>query len=101
MRLSDFLVALPLALAAPGADTRRSEPAPLLVPRGNHELLPGQYIVKCKDNSAVSALDNMLASVGGKLEQRYENVFRGFAAHLDDDELNAIRSHPDVRPPPP
>ncbi|UNI22221.1 Cuticle-degrading protease [Purpureocillium takamizusanense] len=94
MRLSLLLSILPMALAAPA--TKRSEPAPLLVPRGSHELIADKYIVKFKQGSALSALDDALSSFGGKADHKYDNVFKGFALHLDEAKLKTIRDHPDV-----
>ncbi|KAJ6442447.1 alkaline serine protease P32 [Purpureocillium lavendulum] len=94
MRLSLLLTVLPMVLAAP--TTKRSEPAPLLVPRGNHQLLADKYIVKFKQGSALSVLEDALSSFGGKADHVYDNVFKGFALHLDEAMLKTLRDHPDV-----
>ncbi|POR34321.1 Cuticle-degrading protease [Tolypocladium paradoxum] len=80
MRLS-ILAILPMVLAAPTA--KRDEPAPLLVPRGNHALIADKYIVKFKEGSAVSILNDALGSLGGNADHVYDGVFKGFAGHLD------------------
>lgn len=95
MRLSLLLSILPMVLAAPA--TKRSEPAPLLVPRGNHQLIADKYIVKFKQGSALSVLEDALSSFGGKPDHMYDSVFKGFALHLNERMLKTLRDHPDVR----
>ncbi|GJN72374.1 subtilisin-like serine protease [Purpureocillium lilacinum] len=94
MRLSLLLSILPMVLAAPA--TKRSEPAPLLVPRGNHQLIADKYIVKFKQGSALSVLEDALSSFGGKPDHMYDSVFKGFALHLNERMLKTLRDHPDV-----
>ena len=60
MHVSVLLSLLPAVLAAPRA--KRSEPAPLIVPRGDPaDLIPGQYIVKLKDDSSFSVMDEAMS----------------------------------------
>ena len=95
MRLSILLGLLPMVLAAPA---KRSEPAPLLTPRSEAEsLIADKYIVKFKDASALSALENALSILPeDDVEHVFKNTFRGFSGHLDEETLNVLRDHPDV-----
>lgn len=97
MRLSVLLALLPLALGAPVADAveERSEPAPLLEARG--ALVADKYIVKLKEGSSLAALDTTMRKLTGEADHVYKNVFKGFAASLDEKMLQILRSHPDVR----
>ena len=88
-----LLQLLPLAFAAPSA---RSEPAPLLVPRG--ELVPNKYIVKFKDNADIDSPHAMLQTMGVKADTVYKHVFNGFAASLNADALKQLRNNPSVCP---
>lgn len=94
MRLSILLSILPMVLAAPAA--KRDEPAPLLVPRGNHELIADKYIVKFKEGSALSVLEDTMSSLTGNADHVYDVVFKGFAGHLDKVMLDVLRGHPDA-----
>ncbi|PNY25242.1 Serine protease prots [Tolypocladium capitatum] len=94
MRLSILLSILPMVLAAPAA--KRAEPAPLLVPRGNANLIADKYIVKFKDSSALSVLDHTLGRIRDNADHVYNAVFKGFAGHLDEAMLNVLRGHPDA-----
>lgn len=93
MRLDILLALLPLALGAPAS--KRSEPAPLLTPRSD-DLVAGSYIVKFKDASALSALDDAVSLLSEAPEFVYKNTFSGFATTLSEEELNTLRDHPDV-----
>lgn len=93
MRLSVLLAVLPFALGAPAVE-QRSEPAPLLEARG--ELVANKYIVKLKEGSALSNLENTMSKLTGGPDAVFKNVFKGFAATLDAKMLDLLRSHPDV-----
>lgn len=96
MRLSALLAVLPLVAAAPA---KRAEPAPLLVPRGDAQLIADKYIVKFRDGSALSTLEDALKALTGEADHVYSNVFSGFSATLDKAALDTLRDHPDVRRP--
>lgn len=94
MRLNVLLALLPVVLGAPA---KRSEPAPLLTPRGDADsLIAGKYIVKFRDVSALSVVDDALSVLDEAPEHVFKSLFRGFAATLDDATLQALRDHPDV-----
>ncbi|KHN96150.1 subtilisin-like protease PR1G [Metarhizium album ARSEF 1941] len=95
LQLSSLLSMLPLVLAIPTA--KRSEPAPLLVPRGEaFTLIPDEYIVKLKKGSASAALEDAIKIIPGDANHVFESIFRGFTGKLDSSTLEALRSHPDV-----
>lgn len=80
-----------MALAAPSL-TRRAEPAALLTPRVSAQAIPGKYIVKMAKNAEVS-----IAATTYKAVHTYKShSFKGFAAHLDDEQLEAVRNNPNV-----
>lgn len=94
MRLSVLLAILPAVLAAPA---KRSEPAPLLVPRGDDTtLIADKYIVKFKENSSLSILESAMSVLSDAPDHVYENTFQGFSSTLDAETLDALRDHPDV-----
>ncbi|KAL6872054.1 serine protease [Trichoderma novae-zelandiae] len=95
MRLSVLLSVLPLVLAAPATE-KRAEPAPLLVPTSKHGLVADKYIVKFKDGSSLQAVDEAVSSLVSSADHVYQHVFRGFAATLDRETLEALRNHPEV-----
>lgn len=84
-----------MALAAP-ATRKRSEPAPLIIPR-DAKIIPEKYIVKFKSGSGLSILDEALGKLTGDADHVYHDVFKGFATTLDESMLNTLRDHPDVR----
>lgn len=85
------------ALAAPGTVIKRTEPAPLLIPRGSIKaLIPNQYIVKLNDGMSISALDDTIGILSEGAEHVYNDAFKGFAGKLDKDTLDALRHHPDA-----
>jgi len=95
MHTLSILSLLPLALAAPTV-MRRAEPAPLIQARGAN-LIPGKYVVKMRDGASFASLNDAINSVPGDPEHVYRSGdFHGFAQALDDAELKAVRSHPDV-----
>ncbi|KAL6800757.1 subtilisin-like protein [Trichoderma sp. SZMC 28013] len=95
MRLSVLLSLLPMVLAAPATE-KRSEPAPLLIPTTKHGLVADQYIVKFKEGSSLQAVDEALTKIASNAHHVYQHVFKGFAATLDQETLEVLRSHPDV-----
>lgn len=96
MRLSVLLSLLPLALAGPTG--KRSEPAPMLTPRGEpEELISDKYIVKFKQGSPLSLLEDAFKMLdGGKPEKVFEGMFTGFSGEFSKLTLEALRNHPDV-----
>jgi hypothetical protein len=90
MHVSLLLSLLPAVLAAPKA--KRSEPAPLIVPRGDPaDLIPGQYIVKLRDDSPFSVLDDAMRLFPNDADQIYNGTFNGFAAKLSESDVEALR----------
>lgn len=96
MRLSALLSLLPLALAGPAG--KRAEPAPVLTPRAEPEhLISDKYIVKFKEGSALSLLEDAFKILdGGKPEKVFEGMFTGFSGTMSKLTLEALRHHPDV-----
>ena len=93
MHVLSILSLASLALAAPSL-TMRAEPAPLLVPResSNTMVLPDKYIVKMKERAEVSK-----ASAMYKAAHTYKSGgFKGFAATLSKEQLEAVRNDPNV-----
>lgn len=95
MRLSVLLAILPVVLGAPAVN-KRDEPAPLHVPRDVDALIADKYIVKFKDFSALSALEDGLKILSEDPEHVFKASFRGFSGTLDKKQLEALRDHPDV-----
>lgn len=87
-----FLNLLPLAIATPAA--KRSELAPLLVPRDGN-IIADKYIVKYKENFPSSS-DHVLKAHSAEAERVYSHVFKGFAGPLDQTALDQLRNHPGV-----
>lgn len=79
---------LPLALAAPVIQPRAAQ------------LIPGNYIVKLKDGASESALQNTLKQLkSGRTKHVYRaGHFKGFAAPLTPQVLNAVSKLPEVCP---
>lgn len=97
MKLSTLLAVLPLAAASP--IEQRSEPAPLLVPRGAtaESLIPDNYIVKFKEGSALSILEDAMKLLpAGHGVEKIQSIFKGFSGKLNAATLKLIRNHPDV-----
>ncbi|KAM3460546.1 hypothetical protein MY5147_002922 [Beauveria neobassiana] len=99
MRLSRLLSLVPLADAVPRA--KRSEPAPLLIPRSvsAEDLVANQYIVKFKESSALAAVEEAIKSLSlpNGAGEVFREVFTGFAGHFDAATLDLIRGHPEVQ----
>lgn len=94
MRLNVLLSILPLVLAAP-PQAKRSESAPLHAPETS-DLIAGKYIVKFKDASSLSSLDDAMNLLSEAPEHVYTEAFNGFSGSLDEATLEALRQHPDV-----
>ncbi|KAF4595781.1 subtilisin-like protease Pr1A [Ophiocordyceps camponoti-floridani] len=94
MHLCLVLPLLPAALAA-AIVHKRAEPAPLLTPR-NAEVIPEKYIVKFKESSEMSVLDEAINSLTSDADHLYHHTFKGFAISLKDDALEKLRDHPEV-----
>lgn len=95
MRVEALLALLPVVLAVPSV--KRDEPAPLIIPRDAEALVADHYIVKLKDSSEASALDDSLSLLAKDADHVYTEAFRGFAATLDKKTLELLRDQPDVR----
>jgi hypothetical protein len=65
--------------------------AAVLTPTGSR-VIPGRYIVKMRSESEVSAG----ASEYDTIRTYNSRGFKGFAAALNDDDLEAVRRNPDV-----
>ena len=87
MRSAALFAVLPLALAAP------HKRAPLHIPR-DVDLIEGKYIVKVKSSSEVG-IQSAIQSIAAEAETVFE-TFGGFAASLTSEELDTLRSNPDV-----
>lgn len=96
MHLNVLVALLPMAMATPQA--KRSEPAPLTVPKAEaSSLLADQYIVKFKDETALAAVEDAVSSIlSGTPDHVFSTLFQGFSATLDEATLKALRDHPDV-----
>jgi hypothetical protein len=90
MQLITWATLLPLALAAP-----------VLQPRGlTTQLIPDNYIVKLKDGSSESTLQNTIKQLqSGHAKHVYRaGRFKGFAAKLTPKLLDAVSKLPEVCP---
>lgn len=94
MRTATLLALLPsLAMAAPAL---RSDPAPLVVPRGA-KLVAGKYIVKLKGDAHAGSLESAINAVVADADHVYNTEhFRGFASGLSDAELKILLNDPTV-----
>lgn len=94
MRTATLLALLPsLAVAAPAL---RSDPAPLVVPRGA-KLVAGKYIVKLKGDAHAGSLESAINAVVADADHVYNTEhFRGFASGLSDAELKILLNDPAV-----
>lgn len=93
MKASILLGLVSLASASPLA--KRAEPAPLHA-RGTN-LIADDYIVKFKEGSALSLLEDALKHLPHQPNHKFESVFKGFSSKLDAASLAFFRNHPDVR----
>ncbi|KAI2603271.1 peptidase S8/S53 domain-containing protein [Hypoxylon fragiforme] len=102
MRASLLLSSLYLAAgiqARAAPNRRRAEPAPVFRTQADTaNLIDQKYIVKMKRGASVTAVDDALASINSRSQQTFNTspAFQGFTAKLNDDELEALRDHPDV-----
>ncbi|KAM3504016.1 hypothetical protein MY11210_008498 [Beauveria gryllotalpidicola] len=96
MQLSLLLSLLPLVASVPTA--KRSEPAPLLVPRGvsADNIVADEYIIKFKNGSSLNIVKEAAESVIDESGNIVSEIFNGFSSHLDAESLQRIREHPDV-----
>lgn len=94
MRLQILFAVLPALLA--GSLAKRVEPAPLILARKPETAIAGNYIVKLRDGSGVSALDDSLSILTKRPDHVYHHAFRGFASTLSTAAIEALREHPDV-----
>lgn len=92
MKVSTLLALLPLAMAAP---SKRSFPAPVLVPR-DAQLVEGKYIIKMKTNAGGASVNSAISSIAADADHTYTHSFHGFAAALTPQELEKLRSDPNV-----
>ncbi|CAH0055376.1 unnamed protein product [Clonostachys solani] len=96
MRASTLLALMPLAMAAPSV-RQRDSPAPLILPRGA-DAIAGKYIVKLvpQKQSSGFSISSAISSIKANADYTYGTHFHGFAASLEDDELDNLRNNPDV-----
>ncbi|OAA55082.1 oryzin precursor [Cordyceps fumosorosea ARSEF 2679] len=96
MQLSLLLSLLPLVAAVPTA--KRSEPAPLLFPRGANagSIVADEYIVKFKKGSSLETVKETAESLANGNANVLSEIFKGFSSHLNAESLQLIRDHPDV-----
>ncbi|KAK4247870.1 serine protease [Corynascus novoguineensis] len=96
MHFSTALLALlPAAFAAPAANTLDKR-APIISARPGTQVVPGKYIIKFRDGVAGDILEAALGLLKSDADFVYRGKFRGFAAKLEDDILEALRLLPDV-----
>jgi hypothetical protein len=84
-------------MAAPSSVRQRDSPAPLILPRGA-DAIPGKYIVKLvpQKQSSSFSISSAISSIKANADYTYGTHFHGFAASLEDDELDNLRNNPDV-----
>ncbi|KAF6815906.1 serine protease precursor [Colletotrichum musicola] len=94
MHALTLLSLLPLAIAAP---SRRSSPAPLIVPRGA-SLVADKYIVRLRSDAGEGALASAMSAFSADADHVYNfgAALRGFASTLNASEVDALRNDPDV-----
>lgn len=93
MRPSILLALVPIVLGAP---TKRDEPAPLHVPRDVDNLIKDTYIVKYKDISAFSAVEEGVKQLVGKPDRVFKGAFKGFSGKINAKTLKSLRNDPSV-----
>lgn len=86
-RPSFILAAISLALAAPSPPPQVRDMDPRIIDK---------YIVRLKESSEIAALGSILDSFSIETDHLYSNVFNGFAATLDDDQVAKLHNHPQV-----
>ncbi|OAA51422.1 subtilisin-like protease [Metarhizium rileyi] len=92
MKVSTLLAILPIAMAAP---SKRSSPAPVLVPR-DVQLVEGKYIVKMKAATSGPTVVSAVSSIAADADHTYTHSFQGFAASLTPEEIEQLRDDPNV-----
>lgn len=97
MKTAAILSLLPLALAF-RAQKRTGEPAPILKPRDVEALLENKYIVKMKDDASQESIDYANELFEGEAYQKWDadKQFKGFAAQITGESLDAIAELEDV-----
>ncbi len=95
MRISSLATLLPLASASPILPG--TEPAPLYT-RDVSPDMADRYIVKFKDGSAMSTVQEAMKNIADSTHT-FENIFKGFAAKLNKPAVERLRMLPDVSAP--
>lgn len=96
MRVSTLLALVPMAMAAPSSVRQRDTPAPLIVPRGV-DAIAGKYIVKMVEKTSSDfSINSVISTLKASVDFTYSGSFNGFAASLEDDELERLRNDPNV-----
>lgn len=98
MKTAAILSLLPVALAF-RAQKRSGAPAPLLKPQGVESLLDNKYIVKMKDDVSQDSIDYANELFEGEAYAQWgaEKQFKGFAAEISGEALDALAELEDVR----
>ncbi|KAL6868834.1 hypothetical protein ACO1O0_000156 [Amphichorda felina] len=91
MRAATLLALIPMAAGLPSVQRQ----APVLVPRGGNQI-DGKYIVRMKNNAMSTAVDSAISSITAKADYTYSRGFSGFAASLTPEELEKLKSNPNV-----
>lgn len=95
MRLSILLAALPVALAT--VVTKRDEPAPLHISGApGARLIANKYMVKFKEDADMKMVENAMGKLKTNADHTFLDVFKGFAARLEQKEVDALRNLPAV-----
>lgn len=95
MRSATLLALLPMALAAPYTHAKRDHPAPVIVPRGGTHI-ENKFIVRMKKDTISTAVSSAISSIKSDADYTYTRGFNGFAATLDNDELENLRNDVNV-----
>ncbi len=83
---------------APSLTATRTDPAPLVVPRGG-DPIPGRYIVvfdKDTPDRTVNSARTAASSNGSRVLQTYDAALTGFTVQASDRALAGIRNNPHV-----
>lgn len=96
MKVSAILSLLPLAMAAPASlGKREGGPAPVLQARDGTPIA-GKYIVKMKDQTDGMSISSAVETFSGDADHVWNDGFKGFAASLDENEIESLRQNPNV-----
>lgn len=96
MRLQEFFAFLPLVSAVPAF--QRDQPAPLILARGIYApAVADTYIVKFKQDSKHDDVGEVMTMLDIQASQRYQHLFQGFSAKLNQTTLGALRNLAHVR----